>query len=350
MSIATNAPALSVTPLHKVPYEAGHHTTLQHATFQFVLDNVSRQFIWSFLHGHPFYNSEQVSQRYVSVKTDRVLVPELPPRAASLYRACIEAQMACYKDLVEMLREPAANAYFAVFPARRKHAEKYKGAVQKKAQEVARYALPIATFAHLYHTVSGITLHRYHRLSHMWDVPAETRAVVQAMIDAVNAHDPLFFRDLEDPLPLEHTHEYQLMQRLGSTGLNPHARAFRTVFDAELGGKRSRLTAYTTHAEAVMGRAVRTTLGVTPDVLSDADAVAAVLSPAQNPYLAGALNLVSLGKLSRALVHPHYTFQKKLSHSADSQDQRHRMTPRFAAGVAHALRWRCTRCDYARVA
>jgi thymidylate synthase ThyX len=25
--------------------------------------------------------------------------------------------------------------------------------------------------------------------------------------------------------------------------------------------------------------------------------------------------------------HPHYTFQKKISHTADSQDQRHRMTP-----------------------
>ena len=46
-------------------YKAGHHTTLQHATFQFVLDKVSRQVIWSFLHSHPFYNSEQVSQRYV---------------------------------------------------------------------------------------------------------------------------------------------------------------------------------------------------------------------------------------------------------------------------------------------
>src|SRR6478672_9273768 len=68
-------------------YEAGHHTTLQHATFQFVLENVSRQFIWSFLHAHPFYNSEQVSQRYVAVKAERVLVPRLPERAAALYRA-----------------------------------------------------------------------------------------------------------------------------------------------------------------------------------------------------------------------------------------------------------------------
>ena len=46
-------------------YFAGHHTTLQHATFQFAIENVSRQALWSFLHSHPFYNSEQVSQRYV---------------------------------------------------------------------------------------------------------------------------------------------------------------------------------------------------------------------------------------------------------------------------------------------
>ena len=31
-------------------YEAGHHTTFQHAHFQFALENVSRQFLWSFLH------------------------------------------------------------------------------------------------------------------------------------------------------------------------------------------------------------------------------------------------------------------------------------------------------------
>ena len=33
--------------------------------FVFILDNVSRLAIWSFFHAHPFYNSEQVSQRYV---------------------------------------------------------------------------------------------------------------------------------------------------------------------------------------------------------------------------------------------------------------------------------------------
>ena len=37
----------------------------QHATFEFALSGVSRQLVWSFLHGFPFYNTEQQSQRYV---------------------------------------------------------------------------------------------------------------------------------------------------------------------------------------------------------------------------------------------------------------------------------------------
>src|SRR5579871_1360967 len=74
-------------------YKAGHHTTIQHATFQFVLDKVSRQVIWSFLHSHPFYNSEQVSQRYVEMKPGNVLVPALPESDGAVYRAAVETMM-----------------------------------------------------------------------------------------------------------------------------------------------------------------------------------------------------------------------------------------------------------------
>ena len=51
--------------------KSGHHTTRQHAHFVFGLENVSRQLIWQVLHAHPYYNSEQVSQRYVPIKNDR---------------------------------------------------------------------------------------------------------------------------------------------------------------------------------------------------------------------------------------------------------------------------------------
>src|SRR5262249_45349454 len=44
-------------------------------------------------------------------------------------------------------------------------------------------------------------------------------------------------------------------------------------------------------------------------------------------YFGETMNVLTLSKLSRALHHASYTFRKKLSHTADSQDQRHRMTP-----------------------
>src|SRR6185436_4791007 len=68
-------------------YEAGHHTTLQHAHFQFTIDRVSRQCLWSFLHSHPFYNSEQVSQRYVTVKPGHYAIPPMSGAALDCYRA-----------------------------------------------------------------------------------------------------------------------------------------------------------------------------------------------------------------------------------------------------------------------
>src|SRR5262249_53071003 len=56
-------------------FYSGHHTVFQHAHFEFGLENVSRQFVWSFLHAHPFYNSEQQSQRYVRLDKPQAYVP-----------------------------------------------------------------------------------------------------------------------------------------------------------------------------------------------------------------------------------------------------------------------------------
>src|SRR5205823_2862934 len=107
-------------------YEAGHHTTIQHATFQFAVENVSRQAIWSFLHSHPFYNSEQVSQRYVEVKPGNVVFPELPEPASAIYAAAVEDQMACYQRLIGLLTPRVAEEFFRIFPARKRSPEKWQ--------------------------------------------------------------------------------------------------------------------------------------------------------------------------------------------------------------------------------
>src|SRR5215217_7408462 len=72
----------------------------------------------------------------------------------------------------------------------------------KRAQEVARYVLPLATPAHLYHTINGLTLLRYHVLASQPDVPSEVRAIVDRMLAEVLAVDPYFLGAPGFPLDL----------------------------------------------------------------------------------------------------------------------------------------------------
>ena len=313
-------------------YKAGHHTTLQHAHFEFIFDNVSRQALWSFFHAHPFYNSEQVSQRYVEVKPGRVLLPELGSAELNArYDAATERQMACYHRLGELLLPTVERLYFGIFPARKRTVidKRWTGSIQKRCQEVARYVLPIGTHAHLYHTVSGLTLHRYHRMSQMEDCPSEQRLIVDAMVAAVAAVDPDFVALMEEALALEQTHEPALVNaaRPGPALDVEAARAFRNEFDASLDGLTSKLVSMTEQPEAIIGGGVREVLGLPMSRLSDEEAVALLLDPAKNPLLGEALNLGSLAKGMRALELVQVTFRRKISHSADSQAQRHRMTP-----------------------
>ena len=308
-------------------YEAGHHTTFQHAHFQFAIENVSRQFLWSFLHSHPFYNSEQVSQRYVEVKAGTYAVPPLPEGARRLFIETAARQQEAYERLTALLTPLAAERYFALFPGRTRGdgPRRFAVAIRKRAQEIARYVLPVATFAYLYHTISGVTLFRYWRLCDSFDAPTEQRAVVGLMVEEVLRHDPLYRAVLEDPIPLEETPEFALFQSL------PRTRAlsgeFRSEFDRELAGRVSRLVDWKANNEELLASSVREVMGLPRAALSDDDAIRMALDPGRNPLLGETLTLTTHGKLSRALFHPSYTFRKKLSHTADSQDQRHRMTP-----------------------
>lgn len=309
-------------------YAAGHHTTFQHPHFQFTLENVSRQFLWSFLHAHPFYNSEQVSQRYVAVKPDQAVVPDLGGgEAQEVYGATLRLQSDAYHALNGLLFDEAAELFYGRFRGKLKNRAKHDLDVKKRTQEAARYVLPLATFAYLYHTVSALTLFRYARVMDQFDAPAETREIVRLMVDAARAHDPLLDRVLEDPLPLEETPEYRRFAEFAPARDAGSAARFRARFDADLGARTSKLVDWKPNAEAVLAESVREVFGADPASMDDDDAIRTALDPARLPYFGESLNLAEHSKLLRVLHHPHYTFRKRLSHTADSQDQRHRMTP-----------------------
>ena len=89
----------------------GHHTVYQHAHFEFGLENVSRQFVWSFLHAHPFYNSEQQSQRYVRLTHALAyLPPESPGFGAAereIYERAVARAWGYYRELTALLQDDA---------------------------------------------------------------------------------------------------------------------------------------------------------------------------------------------------------------------------------------------------
>lgn len=313
--------------LAKEIFQAGHHTCFQHTHFQFAIDRVSRQALWAFFHAHPFYNSEQVSQRYVKVGKGAAVVPELDTASQAVYEATLALQEAAYRKLTDVLKPIAEDRFFRVFKARARQPEKWKLEIRRKAQEAARYVLPVATWARLYHTISALTLLRYHRLAEQLEAPSEIKLIVDGMVHEVLRVDPDFAVLLERTRPVEETPEFVALQAFGGV-VNPvRSAAFREEFDESLGGRISKMVGFLPNAEELVAGAVREVLGVPQQDLPDDQALSLAADPASNPLLGETLNLSTIARLTRVLHHATYTFRRKISHSADSQDQRHRMTP-----------------------
>jgi thymidylate synthase ThyX len=314
----------SIGPL---TFAAGHHTVYQHAHFEFGLENVSRQFVWSFLHSHPFYNSEQSSQRFVRLDEISAFVPEgLGEPARAAFEEGVVSAWQAYRSLSQILREDTSRILSDLRHlgpnASEKRRKKVAREAEKKAIELARYVIPVAAFTSMVHTISGIVLHRLHRMMRTGDTPAESARVVTEMVARVKELDPAFFDRVGDaPLGREEIVESRLPRATGGGD----AQAAR--IDAQLGSRTSLLVDYTPRGEETTAEAVRAVLGVGPDTLPDEDALERVLNPGLNRYRLETLQLSVHSPMTRALHHASYTFLKRLSHTADSQDQRHRMVP-----------------------
>jgi thymidylate synthase ThyX len=312
----------SIGPL---TFDAGHHTVYQHATFEFALSGISRQLVWSFLHGFPFYNTEQQSQRYVRLDEVAAHVPPtLQGQAREIYTDGIIGSWRAYADLTERL-VPITHGILSDLwrLADRQNVafgKSVKREAEKKAIETARYVIPIACHTAMVYTVSGIVLHRLRRMARVGDVPREAVDVVRRMVAAVEAIDPSFFGTVGMPA-LEA--DEVIETRLAAPGVGDPAAA--ESFDKSLDGRTSRLVDWGARGPEVVADAIRHVLGRTD--LGDEDALRLALDPSANPYRLDVLNVSTHAPVMRALAHAHYTFRKKLSHTADSQDQRHRTVP-----------------------
>ena len=145
--------------------------------------------------------------------------------------------------------------------------------------------------------------------------------VIGEMMARVREVDPQFF-DRFDNEPMDAPPEWHGYCRTAMT-----ARLSRANSTRSLAGLTSKLVDYSAGALRVMADAYRAVVGLTASQCSDAEALDRMLNPARNPYRRETLNIGVHAPLMRPLQHANFTFAKKISHTADSQDQRHRMIP-----------------------
>jgi thymidylate synthase ThyX len=142
------------------------------------------------------------------------------------------------------------------------------------------------------------------------------------MVRLVSEWDPNFFEKIGlgpiEPDALPET-RFPKAQQSGDR--------YAAAFDARLAGRWSRLRDASLDAEGVVAESVRSVFGLTQDEMPDDEAIDRVMNPAHNRYRLDILDLSHHSPLMRTLHHANYVFEKKLSHTADSQDQRHRMVP-----------------------
>lgn len=170
-------------------FMSGHHTTMQHTVFTFEIDGISRLLIWRLLHSHAHYNSDQVSQRYAKVK---------PGKDSYYYPKSVD------DSISEDFFLKTYEAYFTLTEKLTSYFEKSENkvvakAANKKAMELARYVLPQAVKAHLYHSINLITALRYIKAAEIIpEAETEAKELAEILKEKIIEIEPSYSSLIED--------------------------------------------------------------------------------------------------------------------------------------------------------
>lgn len=307
--------------------KAGHLTTRQHSHYVFAIDGISRNVIWDFFHAHPYYNSEQVSQRYTYVDDSRSwyhLPVELPSQLEASYHEMMKKSYEAYRSLKEIL-----------YPFVHKELEKthklkavqkpklLQQMAQKKSAEFARYTLPLATNARMYHSVSALTLLRYyHSLGQ--STHKEIDCIILKMIEQVLKIDYSFALDLEQITWKNDDEEKKII----SLEQSQKRQAIHKKLDEQISAPYHYTSLIEYPSADSLEKQLLLQTGIDfSNTHSQENLWEYLLSPQHNPSIAQTINRVSQDSLSRNLNMFHFSFYQKISHTADSQEQRHRTLP-----------------------
>ncbi len=166
--------------------EIGHESPIEHASFTFGVEGVSRSLLAQ-LTRHRMASYSVQSQRYVREKMfDYVLPPEIEaiPEAAEEYRKAMEEDQAHYDRLTAILKKKHFEAMLAC-GMDEKEANR---AAEKKAIEDARFVLPNACATKLIMTMNARSLMNFfhHRCCNraQWEIRELAEEMYKLCVEA----------------------------------------------------------------------------------------------------------------------------------------------------------------------
>ncbi|NMA08101.1 MAG: FAD-dependent thymidylate synthase [Clostridiales bacterium] len=173
--------------------EIGHESPVEHASFTFAIEGVSRSLLAQ-LTRHRIASYSVRSQRYVSEKRFGYVTPPSiaeDPEAMAIYEEAMAADQAAYEKLTALLAKKALPEFEAYPDA--------KTRARKKAQEDARFVLPNACQTQLVVTMNARSLYNFFRHRCCNRAQWEIRALADEMLREVKKVAPRLFAHCGPP-------------------------------------------------------------------------------------------------------------------------------------------------------
>lgn len=173
--------------------EIGHESPIEHASFTFGIEGVSRALLAQITR-HRLASFSVQSQRYVAENDfEFVTPPEIAaePEALELFNEAMQKDKEYYEKIAEVLKAK----HKAEFLAEGKDEKAADRAAEKKAIEDARFVLPNACDTKMVLTMNARSLHNFFRHRCCNRAQWEIRDVANQMLELVSTVAPNLFKN-----------------------------------------------------------------------------------------------------------------------------------------------------------
>jgi len=173
--------------------EIGHESPIEHASFTFAIEGVSRSLLAQITR-HRMASFSVKSQRYVREGCfEYVTPPEIAaiPEALEIYEEIMAEDQKRYDKLTEILKDKHTKAFLSEGKDQ-KTAEKL---AEKKAIEDARFVLPNSCETQMVTTMNARSLHNFFKIRCCRRAQWEIQDIANQMLALVSAVAPNLFKN-----------------------------------------------------------------------------------------------------------------------------------------------------------